>query len=1164
MMAKPIIAILAVALLLSSLGTVGSFYFVSSQGQTTTEPPELTLSETEASPGSVIEVEGINFGANSQVSIYFMSAEEADLTDGSAFVLQGIDANQSTTTEPEGTNTFFDADGDALHTLGDLLELSTDQGGNDTTGTTTSISEHNLLVVLEEGVPVNGTMSLECEDVNIAQGRINGTVGTFGASPGTYNECSISISDADITDTGEIEELVVVSDSEEDYENSLVISETANEEGTFESSVTVPNVEEGEYAILAVADDRRTAVSALSVTVAETVTEPAANATEGIMNETIIPAPEEEEEELAEEESTELLTVGIISNGTEGVVPATFEFQANLTGGTGPYTISWDFGDGSEESDEQTVLHTFEEAGTYNVVVTGTDENGQEASDNLEITINEPPPPPPPTTITKPLTVGIISNGTESVVPATFEFQANLTGGTEPYTYIWNFGDGSEESDEQTVLHTFEEAGTYNVTLAATDTDNQNAFDSIEITVNEPPPPTTITEPLTVGIISNGTESVVPATFEFQANLTGGTGPYTISWDFGDGSEESDEQTVLHTFEEAGTYNVVVTGTDENGQEASDNLEITINEPPPPPPPTTITEPLTVGIISNGTESVVPATFEFQANLTGGTEPYTYIWNFGDGSEESDEQTVLHTFEEAGTYNVTLAATDTDNQNAFDSIEISVEELAEEGGGEAATTTVQNQTQNNQTDIGEEEPIVQLDETSAEPGSPLAISGEGFQSDTPIQIFINNVQITNVITNVEGSFNTVVIVPTTVAAGSAQVVIRTEQTNIIQNVNIIQLDGRTEGPSTLSLTAVSATDNGEALRNAPVTVFDAISGEVIETGRTPMDIELQEGTYSIFYSDFGRFEFESAEPGRWIDTPDGGSGLITIREGRNTTVTAIYSEQPVPPPPPRVTDNSLTLRAQDTQGNLIEDMFVTIYDAEAAEKIEQGFTEIRVDDLPPGTYPIFFSNFEDLEFLSASPGTWIQTPFGGVGLVTITDDGEDHNIVVTAEYNRTTIVEEQFNIQAPLDLEGNIFTITSNETRPEGPFVMSGMFALRVSDEEPVSATLSAYFMSVREDSNENVDLESQRSRDHDTFQIMDLKPRVARPIGLNSYVVSGTADLLLNGDMYSNDERVHVIVRGGEELTPTNIEIDFRGDQRYSAANRLDTLYGAVSSGFQ
>ena len=570
--------------------------------------------------------------------------------------------------------------------------------------------------------------------------------------------------------------------------------------------------------------------------------------------------------------------------------------------------------------------------------------------------------------------------------------------------------------------------------------------------------------------------------------------------------------------------------------------------------------PLRVEAIANATQAAAPATIRLDANITGGAPPYSYTWDFGDGSEGSDEQTVEHTFEEAGTYDVSLVVTDADNEEASNSIEISVEEPPP-----PPTTPVQNQTQNNQTDTTGEEPTVQLDETSTEPGSPLAIRGEGFQPDTPIQIFINNVQVRNVITNAEGSFNTIVIVPTTVAAGSVQVVVRTEQTTIVQNVNIIQLDGGTEGPSTLRLTAVSATNNGEALPNAPVTVFDASSGEVIERGRTPIDIELQEGTYSIFYSDFGRFEFESAEPGRWIDTPDGGSGLITIREGRNTTVTALYSERPAPPPPPRVTDNSLTLRAQDTQGNPIQNMFVTIYNAEAAEKIEQGFTELRVDNLPPGTYPIFFSNFEDLEFLRASPGTWIQTPSGGVGFVTIPDDGEDHDIVVTVEYNRTTVVEEeQFNIQAPLDLGGNIFTITSNETRPEGPFVMSGTFTLRVSDEEPVSATLSAFFMSAREDSNENVDLKSQRSRDHDTFQIVDLKPRVARPIGLNSYVVSGTADLLLNGDMYSNDERIVVIVRGGEELTPTNIEIDFRGDQRYSASNRLDTLYGVVSSGFQ
>src|ERR671920_1934440 len=136
MLAKPITAILAAAILFSASGTVGPFYFVSSQGQITTEPAELSLSETEASPGSVVEVEGGNFGANSQVSIYFMLAKQTDLTDGSAFILQGVGANQSTTTEPEGNDTFVGIEDAATPTLEDLLQLRTNRGANDTSITT--------------------------------------------------------------------------------------------------------------------------------------------------------------------------------------------------------------------------------------------------------------------------------------------------------------------------------------------------------------------------------------------------------------------------------------------------------------------------------------------------------------------------------------------------------------------------------------------------------------------------------------------------------------------------------------------------------------------------------------------------------------------------------------------------------------------------------------------------------------------------------------------------------------------------------------------------------------------------------------------------------------------------------------------------------------------
>jgi hypothetical protein len=88
---------------------------------------------------------------------------------------------------------------------------------------------------------------------------------------------------------------------------------------------------------------------------------------------------------------------------------------------------------------------------------------------------------------------------------------------------------------------------------------------------------------------------------------------------------------------------------------------------------------LTVEIISYGTQDVAPATLEFEANVTGQTEEYTISSDDDDGEESDDDdhddhdQTVLHTFEEAATSNVTLSAMDNKNQNASDSIEMQVE-----------------------------------------------------------------------------------------------------------------------------------------------------------------------------------------------------------------------------------------------------------------------------------------------------------------------------------------------------------------------------------------------------------------------------------------------------------------------------------------------------------
>src|SRR5215216_1712479 len=99
-------------------------------------------------------------------------------------------------------------------------------------------------------------------------------------------------------------------------------------------------------------------------------------------------------------------------------------------------------------------------------------------------------------------------------------------------------------------------------------------------------------EPLTVEITSSDTEGVAPATFDFEANVTGGTEPYTIRWDFGDGDsdeEESDDDDndIDHTFDVAGNYTVSATVTDSTGRTVSDSILITVE----PAPPLTAVEP---------------------------------------------------------------------------------------------------------------------------------------------------------------------------------------------------------------------------------------------------------------------------------------------------------------------------------------------------------------------------------------------------------------------------------------------------------------------------------------------------------------------------------------------------------------------------------------------
>lgn len=91
-----------------------------------------------------------------------------------------------------------------------------------------------------------------------------------------------------------------------------------------------------------------------------------------------------------QEELENTLAVEIDSSDTEGATPARFEFEADITGGTEPYTIMWDVDDDQiAESNEETLVATFRQAGTYNIDVVVADIEGQIASDSVEVTIEE-------------------------------------------------------------------------------------------------------------------------------------------------------------------------------------------------------------------------------------------------------------------------------------------------------------------------------------------------------------------------------------------------------------------------------------------------------------------------------------------------------------------------------------------------------------------------------------------------------------------------------------------------------------------------------------------------------------------------------------------------------------------------------------------------------
>jgi PKD repeat protein len=310
-----------------------------------------------------------------------------------------------------------------------------------------------------------------------------------------------------------------------------------------------------------------------------------------------------------------------ISNVSDGSVPLNVKFIDSST--NSPTSWAWSFGDGGT-STERSPVHTYTTAGTYTVTLTASNGAGVD-------------------TVTR---SGYITVSTAAIIPVAM-FQANATSGNiplsvqfldsstnSPTSWAWSFGDGGT-STEQSPVHTYTTAGTFTVTLTATNTGGSNTVTKAgEIVVGS-----VSTRPV-ASFISTVESGNAPLAVQFVDSST--NTPTSWVWSFGDGNTSA-AQNPSHTYVIEGTYTVTLTATNSGGSDTETKAGyITV----------TFTKP-TANFTANVTSGTAP--FAVQFNDTSDNSPTIWSWKFGDGGKAT-EQNPVHVFKDAGTYAASLTA----------------------------------------------------------------------------------------------------------------------------------------------------------------------------------------------------------------------------------------------------------------------------------------------------------------------------------------------------------------------------------------------------------------------------------------------------------------------------------------------------------------------------
>jgi len=248
------------------------------------------------------------------------------------------------------------------------------------------------------------------------------------------------------------------------------------------------------------------------------------------------------------------LSVSMSASPASPSVGQQVTFTASVSGGLPPYSYAWKFGDGATGTGNPTT-HIYTAQGSYPLVLNVTD------SANKFVVASQ----------TVSVAAVLSADFTTSASPTAgspASFTATVSGGTTPYSYNWNFGDGTAAGTSNPALHTYSTPGNYTVVLTVTDANVKTATASHIVNIR----------PASLAVDFNFTPASprVGQSVNFTATATGGTVPYTFTWTFGDGSTASG-RSVLHSYTAAGSFTTIITTSDSGGQTSTVSKTVNIS-----------------------------------------------------------------------------------------------------------------------------------------------------------------------------------------------------------------------------------------------------------------------------------------------------------------------------------------------------------------------------------------------------------------------------------------------------------------------------------------------------------------------------------------------------------------------------------------------------------